>query len=131
VTLKMFAATLEAGKLERALDLVDRLHLEKSYNLAMTIADSHRKLVDFIEDARDRKFNLQHDDDDENSLAIAEDVDVVETSGMDSQYLQRVSPDSQYANKPKRSYEHNSEQNEITSATNHFKRRIYVSNAAE
>lgn len=56
VTLKMFAAIIEAGKLERALDLVDRLNLEKSFDLAMTIADAHRSLVDLIEDAKDRKF---------------------------------------------------------------------------
>jgi hypothetical protein len=56
VTLKMFAAIVEAGKLERALDLVERLHLEKSFELAMTIADNHRKLVDFIEDVKDRRF---------------------------------------------------------------------------
>jgi len=52
----MFAATVEASKLERALDLVDRLNLEKSYELAMTIADRHRKLVDLIEDRKYAKF---------------------------------------------------------------------------
>jgi chromosome transmission fidelity protein 4 len=52
----MFAAIVEAGKLERALDLVERLHLEKSFELAMTIADNHRKLVDFIEGIKDRRF---------------------------------------------------------------------------
>lgn len=60
----MFAAVVEANKLERALDLVDRLHLEKSYDLAMTIADSHRKLVDRIEEARDRKFGVADEEED-------------------------------------------------------------------
>jgi hypothetical protein len=67
VTLKMFAAIVEAGKLERALDLVERLHLEKSFEIAMTIADNHRKLVDFIEDVKDRRFPLEdmdYNDDD-------------------------------------------------------------------
>jgi chromosome transmission fidelity protein 4 len=52
----MFAATIEASKLERALDLVERLHLEKSFDLAMTIANNHRKLVDLIEDVKNNKF---------------------------------------------------------------------------
>jgi Minichromosome loss protein, Mcl1, middle region len=56
VTLKMFAAIVAANKLERAVDLVHRLHLEKSFELAMTIADRHRTLVDRIEQARDHKF---------------------------------------------------------------------------
>ena len=69
VTLKTFAAIVEAGKLERALDLVERLHLEKSFEIAMTIADNHRKLVDFIEHVKDRRFPLvvmDYDADDDN-----------------------------------------------------------------
>ena len=56
VTLKLFAASVQAGKLERALDLVERLHIEKSFDLAMVIADSHRRLVDLIEQAKDNRF---------------------------------------------------------------------------
>ena len=59
VTLKLFASTLDAGKVERALDLVDRLHLEKSYDLAIRLADHNRKLVDFIYDAKERKFMVE------------------------------------------------------------------------
>jgi len=62
----MFAAVVEAGKPERALDLVDRLHNEKSYDLAMAIADSHRKLVDLIEDRKDAKFGGQYDEEEED-----------------------------------------------------------------
>jgi chromosome transmission fidelity protein 4 len=73
----MFAAILGAGKLERALDLVERLHLEKSFELAMTIADNHRKLVDLIEDVKYRRFPLDdmgypaEGDDDDDHIAIA------------------------------------------------------------
>jgi hypothetical protein len=72
VTLKLFAATIDAEKLERALDLVHRLHLEKSYDLAIRLADSHRKLADLIEDAKERRFTPDedvedHDFDGENS----------------------------------------------------------------
>jgi hypothetical protein len=63
VVLKLFATTVEAGKLERALDLVERLHLEKSFDLAMVLADNHRRLVDLIEDAKERKFGGDDDDD--------------------------------------------------------------------
>jgi chromosome transmission fidelity protein 4 len=67
--LKLFAATVEAGKLERALDLVDRLHLEKSYDLAITLADRHDKLADMIEDAKERRFAV-----DDNQGDYEEDV---------------------------------------------------------
>jgi hypothetical protein len=56
VTLKLFAATVDDGKLEAALELVNRLHLEKSYDLAIRLADRHDKLADMIEDAKERKF---------------------------------------------------------------------------
>jgi hypothetical protein len=47
VTLKLFMAIATAGKLEMDLDLVDRLHLEKSFGIAMTVADrlNHRNLT--------------------------------------------------------------------------------------
>ena len=57
VTLKLFATMVEAGKVERALDLVSRLHLEKSFDLAMTIADHQRTLVDLIQNCKDQRFD--------------------------------------------------------------------------
>jgi hypothetical protein len=62
VTLKLFAATVDAGKLERALDLVDRLHLEKSFDLAVTLSARHHKLADLIEDAKERKFAVDEEE---------------------------------------------------------------------
>jgi hypothetical protein len=68
----MFAAIVEAGKLERALDLVERLHLEKSFEIAMTIADHHRKLVDLIEDVKERRFSsMEYTADDESPTDLA------------------------------------------------------------
>ena len=55
-TLKFFDTTVKYGKLERAWDLVGRLHLEKSYEIAMQLADQHDKLVDLIEEAKEIKF---------------------------------------------------------------------------
>eukprot|EP00980_Cylindrotheca_fusiformis_P012374 scaffold3036_cov117-Cylindrotheca_fusiformis.AAC.13 len=59
VTLKLFVATLGAGKQERAFDLVDRLHLEKSYDLAIRLAGQNRKVVDLIESAKARRFRRE------------------------------------------------------------------------
>jgi hypothetical protein len=63
VTLKLFAALVESGKLEGALDLVDRLHLEMSYDLAIRIADRHDKLADRIETAKNYRFDTASEDD--------------------------------------------------------------------
>ncbi len=67
---------MDEGKLEAALDLVDRLHLEKSYDLAIRLADRHDKLADMIEDAKDRKFGIpegDHVDDDEHDTSFRGD----------------------------------------------------------
>jgi chromosome transmission fidelity protein 4 len=96
----MFAAVVEAGKLERALDLVERLHLEKSFDLAMKIADHHRKLVDLIEDAKDRRFGNEDDYDDDEDDAMSDEETprdgMVATAGMDHQ---RITPDSMHRSK--------------------------------
>ncbi|KAL7551959.1 LOW QUALITY PROTEIN: hypothetical protein ACHAWF_015169, partial [Thalassiosira exigua] len=57
-TLKLFMRVVQAGKVERAYDLVHRLHSEKSFNTAIQIADrvGHRKLSDRIEEAMLQKF---------------------------------------------------------------------------
>ena len=46
--------------------MVDRLHLEKSYDLAMKIAENYTKLVDFIEEAKDNKFPPEELDDEQS-----------------------------------------------------------------
>jgi chromosome transmission fidelity protein 4 len=81
----MFASAIAAGKLERALDLTERLHLEKSFDLAMTIADNHRKLVSLIEKSKEKKFELRFHD---------EDIDTVENSSFPWTDRKRISPDS-------------------------------------
>jgi len=91
----MFAAVVEAGKVERALDLVYRLHHEKSYDLAMTIADSHRKLVAKIEDIKDAKFGGSDDEED-----FDETPDFNEHAGR----RPRISPDSAMGRMSKRPF---------------------------
>lgn len=74
VSLKLFATMVEAGKLERALDVLSRLNLEKSYDIAMAIADNHSTLVDQIEIAKENKFPPE-DDEDFNEEDDQEDYD--------------------------------------------------------
>jgi chromosome transmission fidelity protein 4 len=54
---------VETGKLERALDLAERLHLEKSLDVAMTIADrlNHRNLSDRIYAVKERRFAMEEE----------------------------------------------------------------------
>lgn len=93
---------MEAGKLERALDLVDRLHLEKSYELAMAIAESHDKLVDFIEEVKESKFPPPEEDDDDVEDEPEGDYDEGNTSydanssppGSKLQSSRRISPNN-------------------------------------
>lgn len=100
---------VDANKLERALDLVDRLHLEVSFNLAIQIAGRHDKLADLIEEARDRKFAAENDqgledENDEEVLSEAEDNQhSPETTFMDRLAPSRqISPDAGQNDKFKR-----------------------------
>jgi hypothetical protein len=52
---------IEEGKLERAFDLVKRLHLEKSFDIVMSLADNHRNLVERIEAEKQNKFVPSYD----------------------------------------------------------------------
>lgn len=99
VTLKMFAAVVEAAKLERALDLVERLHLERSFEVALKIASRHRKLADLIEEARDRKFPVDDaDEDDEYSAGSPPEVTALPRA------YSNITPDAESGRNPKRSF---------------------------
>lgn len=98
--MKLFAHTVEAGKLERALDLVDRLHLEKSYDLAMKIAENHDKLVDFIEETKESKFPPEEVDDLNEEQEDYEEADGsygANSSPQGSSKFQSISPESNSA----------------------------------
>ncbi|CAB9500649.1 WD repeat and HMG-box DNA binding protein 1 [Seminavis robusta] len=58
VTLKLFAAAIEAGKQDRAFDMVHRLNLEMSYGLAEQIAEGrgYDKLADAIQEEKEKRF---------------------------------------------------------------------------
>ena len=61
---------VDANKVERAADLVERLHNEVSFDLAIRIAGRHDKLADIVEQA---KFNKFSPPDDEHALSDEEE----------------------------------------------------------
>jgi hypothetical protein len=67
VTLKLFAKYVEAEKLERAYDLVRMLHLEKSYIVAVKIAEGENRdnLADKIEVDMKTRFEAPVDEPDD------------------------------------------------------------------
>ena len=60
---------MDTGKLERALDLVDRMYHERSYDIAMDLADNHRTLVDLIEERKEAKFGGQSEEGDDYDVS--------------------------------------------------------------
>ena len=84
-TLKMFHKTLEANKLEKAFDLVNRLHLEKSFDLALKMANQHDKLWDKIDALKEARFSEVDDDE-------SDDYDETEMPHHDER--PHVSPDT-------------------------------------
>lgn len=110
VTLKLFMASVEVGKVERALDLVERLHLEKSFEIAITVADkmNFRALSDKIEIVKDCRFGVldNEEDDTEDMFPDSQDDPVTEVSAPPQRLEQHnVSPDSQPISKFKRRIE--------------------------
>lgn len=108
VTLKLFASVVQAGKVERGFDLVQRLHSEKAMDLAIQMADrvGHRKLSDRIEEVKlqkyppiDECFDDQPFDDSASfdSGRRAESFDEAEpainTRQQRHEYSKRISPD--------------------------------------
>lgn len=88
--LKLFAEIVQCGKLDRALDLVDRLHLEKSYELAVKLSAGHHKLADLIEDAKEYKFG--------RGFADSPDYITRGLGGMEPQ--QKITPDARPVKRP-------------------------------
>ena len=70
VPLKLFFDILKAGKVERALDLIERLHLEKSFEIAVKASDrlNFLKLSDRIEAARDARFPPEQFEEEEEEM---------------------------------------------------------------
>jgi hypothetical protein len=73
----LFIGYLEGGKVERALDLVSRLHLEKSFDVAITLSDrmSQGKLSDRIEIVKECRFTLPLEDEMDDGSFIEDGAD--------------------------------------------------------
>ena len=92
ITIKLFAAMVEAGKYDGALELVSRLHSKKSYDIAMRYADRHNnKLAAEIEVEMKFKFGEEDDGYDVNG-----DVGFSNTfmKRCDDVQSKQISPDS-------------------------------------
>jgi len=66
VTLKLYFEAVRANQTEMALDLVGRLHKEKSYDVALKAADRMNRvqLSEEIEKKRDDKFGVMEEEED-------------------------------------------------------------------
>lgn len=100
VSLKLYFTLIENGLSERALDVVKRLHNEKSMDVAITAADQKglSKLSDNIIDLKEERFNQdfdedndQYSDDEEDSVDSRFENTPVEQNTANTR---RVSPES-------------------------------------
>lgn len=115
VTLKLYQVALLAGKVERALDLTERLHSENALNIAIKFADraGNTKLADKIEETRALKFPPEEeldaspmdDFDDHIGVGAQRYLPTVEqqTEFDDDSAHQRITPES--TRTPKRSFD--------------------------
>lgn len=80
---------MKTGKLERALSIIHRLHLERSFDIAIQASDKlgHRKLSDLIEDIKMERFPPVDDDnlfDGDNSINSRERSDSYDEASVTS-----------------------------------------------
>ena len=80
---------VDAGKLESAFDLVSRLHSEKSYEIALRLADRHYKLADEVE--RLMKYKFPDDDASKDDYTTFDGGTSNTSAGIRSK---QISPDS-------------------------------------
>ena len=123
VTLKLFFTLVQGGKLECAYDLSQRLHNEKSFNVAITAADrcGQQKLSDRIHDLMEERFR--------EDLVEEEDVSDDESLAMDNApteetvvHLRRVSPNA--VTKRKEREEDVEASSEVPEPANKVRRRL-------
>ena len=104
VTLKLFNETIKSSKVERALSIVHRLHLEKSFDIAIQASDrmGHRKLSDLVEDIKLQRFpSVDEDDlfDDNNSYGSRDRSDSYDEASVtsnieDQREVRGISPET-------------------------------------
>lgn len=105
ITLKLFNTFITARKVERALDLANRFHTEKTYDIAIMAADRMNlgRLCEKIEELKNQKFPpLDEDFGDEGSYDSGMDERGIDrfddepkiTSRQQLAEMQRISPDA-------------------------------------
>lgn len=77
VTIKLFLAACETGKVERALDLCSRLHLDQSFGIVLQVADRFNfgKLIEQIGLVRDQMFPLDQGNGGEDEKHVYDEDD--------------------------------------------------------
>jgi replication-associated recombination protein RarA len=90
---------VDAGKLESAFDLVGRLHSEKSYDIAIRLADRQYKLADEVE--KMKKYKFPDDDDDYDENLSTDDFQSSKTfmDHSEGRQSKQISPDSRMTEK--------------------------------
>lgn len=93
VTLKLYLTFMQDGKLENAYDLTQRLHLEKSLEIAMEAADrsGHARLSDRIHALREERFPILEEPEDEDQF---DNLSPVGLSTAEPEMMRRISPSS-------------------------------------
>jgi hypothetical protein len=125
VILRAFHESLQANLYERALDAVSRLHLEKSFDIALTISEQFRSrtLLDRIEMIKIVKFaslNYHEGAAEESELADIEERSRVQLNEFGSR---RISPDSRNLIQTSGNKRKTGEDNDIDSTENDHKQQ--------
>lgn len=121
VTLKLYFTHLQNGKLENAYDLAQRLHLEKSFEIAMEAADrsGYSRLSDRIHDVREHRFPILDVSEDEDHFDDGQSIIDISTTEPNVNG-RRISPISTSRTKRKDTEEDNDDMEESSpeSSTN-------------
>lgn len=97
--MRLYSGMIDAGKLECAFDLVSRLHSEKSYDIAIKLADRQYKLADEVEKMKTCNFPGDGDDyDEDHTTNNFRSSNTLLDHSEDSQ-LKQISPDSRRSEK--------------------------------
>ena len=90
---------VDAGKLESAFDLVSRLHTEKSFDIAVRLADRQYKLADEIDNMKKIKFPHDDYEYDEDNIKNAFQMTKPMENHFDRSNSKQISPDSRRTEK--------------------------------
>lgn len=106
ITLKLIFKMVEISKVDAVLDLVNRLHLERSFEIAMEAADRSnlRRLSDRIFSMKEARFDLNEDDvvDDEDDMSYDNNMQTYSHDRDVEEQSVQVSPEGNNSNKKRK-----------------------------